>query len=152
MKATINKIDQELRILAESHLQINSYFYGRFLDIYESNNVDHLSLLANVVDVSIDRHFVSMQLSMMVCDKIDDGKFLDKNVDSMTLQVANDLIKVITTSPRWQKIGIVSDVTNLQGFTEKGGSVLNGWMFKIGLKVKNENGFCDLPITDYNYS
>ena len=151
MKATINKIDQELRLLADAHLQINSYFYGRFLDTYESNKVNHCSLLANITDVSVDRHYVNMQLSLMVCDKIDDGKSLDKNVDSMTLQVANDLIKVITTSSRWQQFGVVSDSTSLQGFTEKGGSVLNGWMFKLNFKVKNENGYCDLPIVDYSF-
>ena len=151
MKATINKIDQELRILAEAHLQINSYFYGRFLDTYESNNVNQCSLLANVTDASVDRHFVTLQLSLMICDKIDDGKDLDKDVDSMTLQIANDLIKVMTTSSRWQKFGIVNDTTSLQGFTEKGGSVLNGWMFKLNFKVKNENGYCDLPIQNYTY-
>lgn len=151
MKATINKIDQELRLLADAHLQINSYFYGRFLDTYESNRVNHCSLLANITDTTIDRHYVTLQLSLMVCDKIDDGKSLDKNVDSMTLQVANDLIKVITTSSRWQQFGVVSDSTSLQGFTEKGGSVLNGWMFKLNFKVKNENGYCDLPIVDYSF-
>ncbi len=151
MKATINKIDQELRLLADAHLQINSYFYGRFLDTYESNKVNHCSLLANITDTTIDRHYVTLQLSLMVCDKIDDGKSLDKNVDSMTLQVANDLIKVITTSSRWQQFGVVSDSTSLQGFTEKGGSVLNGWMFKLNFKVKNENGYCDLPIVDYSF-
>ena len=151
MKATINKIDQELRLLADAHLQINSYFYGRFLDIYESNKVNHCSLLANITDTTIDRHYVTLQLSLMVCDKIDDGKELDKYVDSTTLEIANDLIKVITTSARWQQFGVVSDATTLQGFTEKGGSVLNGWMFKINFKIKNENGYCDLPIIDYNY-
>ena len=151
MKATINKIDQELRLLADAHLQINSYFYGQFLDIYESNQVNHCSLLANITDATIDRHYVTLQLSLMVCDKIDDGKKTAKYVDSATLQITNDLIKVITTSNRWQEFGVVDTSTAIQNFSQKGGSVLNGWFCTLNIKIKNENGYCDLPIIDYNY-
>jgi len=151
MKATINKIDQELRLLADAHLQINSYFYGQFLDIYESNKVNHTSLLANITDATIDRHYVTLQLGLMVCDKIDDGKKTAKYVDSETLQIMNDLIKVITTSNRWQEYGVVDGVTTIQNFSQRGGSVLNGWFCNLSIKIKNENGYCDLPIIDYNY-
>jgi len=151
MKATIKKISSELSLLASAHLQINSYFYGQFLDIYESNEVNQTSLLANIKDVSIDRHFVTMQLGLMVCDKIDDGKKVATDVDSETLQIMNDLIKVITTSVRWQQFGIVSDSTSIQNFSQKGGSVLNGWFCNLSIKVKNENGYCDLPIIEYSY-
>jgi hypothetical protein len=151
MKATIKKISSELSLLASAHLQINSYFYGQFLDIYESNEVNQTSLLANIKDVSIDRHFVTMQLGLMVCDKIDDGKKVATDVDSETLQIMNDLIKVITTSARWQQFGIVSDSTSIQNFSQKGGSVLNGWFCNLSIKVKNENGYCDLPIIEYSY-
>ena len=151
MKATIKKISSELSLLASAHLQINSYFYGQFLDIYESNEVNQTSLLANIKDVSIDRHFVTMQLGLMVCDKIDDGKKVATDVDSETLQIMNDLIKVITTSVRWQQFGIVSDSTSIQNFSQKGGSVLNGWFCNLNVKVKNENGYCDLPIIEYSY-
>ena len=151
MNATINKISAELKELATAHLQINSYFYGQFLDIYESKEVNHTSLLANIKDVSIDRHYVTMQLGLMVCDKIDDGKKVATNVDSETLQIMNDLIRVITTSSRWQDFGIVSDSTSVQNFSQKGGSVLNGWFCTLNIKIKNENGYCDLPIINYNY-
>ena len=151
MRATIKKIDRELRELAEAHLQINQYFYGPFLDVYESNNVKHTSLIANVTDATIDRNFVTLRLGLMVCDKIDDAKLIDSYVDSDTLQVMNDLIKVITTSARWQKYGIVSDSTAVQNFTQKGGSVLNGWFCQLNLKIKNDNGYCDLPIDNYTY-
>ena len=63
----------------------------------------------------------------------------------------NDLIKVITTSVRWQKYGVVSDSTTIQNFSQKGGSVLNGWFCQLNLKIKNKNGYCDLPIENYNY-
>jgi hypothetical protein len=151
MKATIKKIDKELKELATAHLQINAYFYGQFLDIYESNEVQHTSLIANITDATIDRHYVTLKLGLMVCDKIDDGKEVATYVDSETLQIINDLIKVITTSARWQKYGVVSDSTTIQNFSQKGGAVLNGWFCQLNLKIKNENGYCDLPIENYNY-
>lgn len=151
MRATIKKIDRELRALAEAHLQINAYFYGPFLDVYESNNVQHTSLIANITDATIDTNFVTLRLGLMVCDKIDDGKEVSSYVDSDTLEIMNDLIKVITTSARWQQYGVVSDSTGVQNFSQKGGSVLNGWFCQLNLKIKNENGYCDLPIENYTY-
>ena len=151
MRATINKIDKELRELANAHLQINSYFYGQFLDIYESNRVNHTSLLANITNATVDRHYVNLSLGLMVCDKIDNGKSIATDVDSETLRILNDLIKVITTSNRWQEFGVVTDTATCQNFSQKGGSVLNGWFTTLNLKIKNENGYCDLPIVDYSY-
>ena len=151
MKATIKKIDSELRTLCNAHLQINSYFYGDFLDIYESNKVAHTSLLANITDSTIDSHYITLVLSLAVCDKIDDAKTVSKDVDSETLQVINDIIKVIKYSNRWQEFGVVTDNTSVFNFSQRGGSVVNGWACKLNLKIKNELGDCDLPIIDYNY-
>jgi len=151
IRTTINKIDQELRNLCEAHLQINAYFYGFFLDVYESNNVKHSSVIAHVTDANIDDSYITMTINLMVCDKIDDGKSLEKYVDSTTLQIINDLIVVMTTSDRWKRLGTITNATSVQNFSQKGGSVVNGWFCNLNFRIKNAKSFCDLPIKNYIY-
>lgn len=152
MRATINQINKELREIAEAHVQINGYFYGDFLDTYESNNVEQTSLLANINSAPIDQHYITLNIDLMVMDKIDDGKENAVDVESDTLQILNDIYQVMYYSNRWQSLGVMPGTINPLKFTEKGGSVVNGWFATIGFKVKKDKqGICDLPLIGYSY-
>lgn len=152
MEATINQINRELRELATAHVQIKSYFYGDFLATYESNDVDQTSLLANINDAVIGEHFITLNIKIIVADKVDDGKENAVDIESDTLQIINDIYQVMYYSDRWQRLGITNAGLTPQKFTEKGGSVLNGWFANILFKVKKkEQGTCDLPFINYSY-
>lgn len=152
MRATINRINKELKEIAEAHIQLNSYFFGDFLDIYESNEVKQTSLLANVNNASIDQHYITLKIELMVADKLNEGQENALDIESDTLQIINDILQVIKMSNRWQYFGKSEGSTTVQKFTQKGGSVVNGWYCTLDFKVKkDEQGYCDLPLTGYSY-
>jgi hypothetical protein len=152
VKATINQINKELREIATAHVQLNSYFFGDFLDIYESDQVQQTSLLANINTAPIDEAFITLNIELIVMDKVDDGKENAIDVESDTLQILNDIYQVMKTSNRWQKLGRIDVVLNANKFTERGGSVVNGWFATIPFKVKKDKrGTCDLPLLNYSY-
>lgn len=152
MNATINQINKELNSLADAHVQINSYFFGDFLDIYESETVEQTSLLANINNATINQHYVTLKIELMVMSQILNGKENVIDVESDTLQIINDILQVIKYSNKWQKLGKHEGNTEVLKFTEKGGDILNGWYCTLSFQVKKEQqGFCDLPFINYDY-
>lgn len=139
--------------MADSHIQVNDFYFGNFLDFYSSiEKVDQLCVIASVTDATIDLHYVTLSLQLMTMDKITADKSNVNDVESDTLQVLNDFYQVIRYSKRWQEFSKVDKDLNAQKFEEKGGSVVNGWATTLMLKIKkNQTGVCDLPFINYSY-
>ena len=153
MKATINQINKELKELAKAHVQINGYFFGDFLDIYESKQVDQTSLLANINTAPIDDHFITLNIEMIVADRVNDGKENAIDIESDALQIINDIFQVMKHSERWQNLGRIDGNLQANKFTERGGTVLNGWFATIPFRVKkNKQGICDTAFQNYNFN
>lgn len=152
MKLTLRQLNKELRELASSHIQIQSYYFGEELDVQEANALKNCSLFANATTGSINDSFVTINLTLAVVDKVSTDKSNLIDVESDTLQIINDIYQVITYSNRWQKWNVVdnngSSITKLYDYTD---SILAGWTIDISLKIKINKGICDLPLIGYDY-
>ena len=152
MKATLKKIDQEFKAIAEAHLQVHSYFFGEFFEVYSQHQPEYCSLLVNVNNAIIQQKFVTLQIEILVTDKTFDGIENSIDVESDTLQILDDIVNIMNYSDRWQKFGIVDAQSTARKVVEKGGDTVNGWYLTMNFKIfKDEQGFCDLPLENYSY-
>lgn len=147
----ILKIVQEVETLADAHDQVQTFKYGEFLDIIKTDVIDYALVHLNIRQATRGEQSIIYNLELSVMDKTFKDISNINNVESNTLQVWNDLYNIIAYSPRWQEIGVINTVANPQKFRHKGDDEVTGWGGNILLEVYDEVGFCDVPVTDYDY-
>lgn len=152
MKLSIRQLDKELLELANAHLMINSYHFGNFLERMSESTIQYVTMMCDVNNASINQSYVTLNLEIMILDKITNSKADVLDVESDTLQILNDVYEVISYSDRWQDFGVIQGDFNPQKVVERSEDVVNGWYVTIPFKIKKENrGICDLPLNNYSY-
>lgn len=151
MELTIKQLNEELREIATKHTQIQSYYFGQQLDIQEANKLNNCTLIADINTGNVSSHFVTVNLVLMVVDKISTGKGNLLDVESDTLQIVNDIYSVMQYSNRWQSYNIVDTNASLQKLYEETDSIMGGWAMTINLKVKIDVGICKTAFNNYDF-
>jgi len=152
MKLTIKQLIKELQELTAAHNQVKSFEYGDFLTILK-RKVDYTCVMANVSNATYRQgsNLINLQLNLFVADKTLKGDQNKIDVESNTQQILNDLLGVITRSTRWQEFGYVTTDIPEQKYYDRTPDVVTGWNATISLEIIHKNGFCDVPIFDYDY-
>jgi len=152
MKLTIKQLIKELQDLTAAHNQVKSFEYGDFLTILK-RKVDYTCVMANVSNATYRQgsNLINLQLNLFVADKTLKGDENKIDVESNTQQILNDLLGVITRSARWQEFGYVTTDIPEQKYYDRTPDVVTGWNATISLEIIHKNGFCDVPIFNYDY-
>lgn len=152
MKLSIKKLIKELQDLTAAHNQIKTFEYGDFLTIIKKN-IDYTCVMANVSNATnrTSQNLINLSVDLFVCDKTLKGDENKVTVENNTLQILNDLLGVISYSPRWQDFGVVTTSTPYRKYYDRTADVVTGWSATITFEVIHKNGFCDVPIFDYDY-
>ncbi len=151
---TLNKLIEEFYKLADAHEMLESFYYGNFLEIYQSdasNPIAYKTMLMNVNNASIDPNYVILTVELMVMDKVFKDNDDRQDVESDTLAILGDIFSVVSYSNRWQSFCKIGGASTMRKFVNKGEDQVTGWAMTIQLNVKRKNGLCDLPISDYDY-
>ena len=92
MERTLNQIKKDLQEIATQHRQINSFFFGDFVDAINQDAVDYTLMTATLQPGSMGDNFVTVSLSIVIGDKynVDDYRTIDE-VHSDCLQICNDI-------------------------------------------------------------
>jgi len=147
----LNIIVRELRTLAQAHDQVKTFAYGHFLDVIKDNVVDYALVHVNIRSTNKAENANTFSIELGVMDKTfkDDSNIQD--VESNTYQIFIDLFNIISYSPRWQTLGVVTSPSNPQKFRYKGADEVTGWGGTISFEIYEGLGFCDVPVTGYDY-
>ena len=148
---SILKIISEFEDICNAHDQLRSFKYGEFLDIIKTDVIEYSLAHLNIRQASRGEQSISYVLEFSVMDKTFKDISNINYVESNTLQIWSDIYNIVAYSPRWQDIGIVSGIANPQKFRHKGDDEVTGWGGTINLEVYDEVGFCDVPVTGYDY-
>lgn len=148
---SILKIINEFEDICLAHDQVKSFRYGEFLDIIKSDVIDYTLCHLNIRQATRGEQSISYVLEFSVMDKTFKDISNINYVESNTLQIWNDIYNIVAYSPRWQDIGTVNTTSNPQKFRHRGDDEVTGWGGTILLEVYDEVGFCDVPVTGYDY-
>jgi hypothetical protein len=157
MITTINRLAHELEAIATAHLQLQSFYYGDIVQTYNSlGAVEHCTLLCDIKNAVINDGYTSCTLELMVLDRVltldsEVGNKPQQEVESDTLQIINDLYFIIGYSARWQAFGMIEQGSAARKVVENTPDKVTGWYISINLRLRNQQGICDLPVIDYDY-
>jgi len=153
MKSTLNQINRELQAIADAHIQVNTYYWGDFLNaINQDNPVTYPLMCCYVTGNSLSKVTIPVTINIIIADKFfKTGRQGNLNdTESDTLQVVRDIYQVISKSPRWQNLGKISGATASK-FLEKGADESAGWVLAISFTMYDSNSICDLPMIGYDF-
>jgi hypothetical protein len=153
MKSTLNQINRELQAIADAHIQVNTYYWGDFLNaINQDSAVTYPLMCCYVTGNSLSKNTIPVTINIIIADKFfKTGRQGNLNdTESDTLQVVRDVYQVISKSPRWQNLGKIIGATASK-FLEKGADESAGWVLAISFTMYDSNSICDLPMIGYDF-
>jgi hypothetical protein len=153
MKKTLNNLNTELQAIADAHLQVNTYYWGDFLNaINQDKAVTYPLMCCFVTGNSLEKVTIPVTINIIVADKFfKNGRQGNLNdTESDTLQVVRDVYEVISKSPRWQNIGKITGATASK-FLEKGADESAGWILAISFTIYDNQSICNLPMMGYDF-
>ena len=147
----LNIIVRELKELAQAHGQVRTFAYGHFLDVIKDTVIDYALVHVNIRSANKAENANTFNIELGVMDKTfkDDSNIQD--VESNCYQIFIDLFNIISYTPRWQNLGVVTTTPNPQKFRYKGADEVTGWGGTIGFEIYEGLGFCDVPVFGYDY-
>lgn len=154
MIKTLNQLKQELQIFADSHLQINEFYFGNFNQIYNEKIIRHTFLIADTQNIAPNRvrgggSYTDITFIISACDQVfpDQSNWMD--VKSDTFQIIMDC-RNIFESPRWKAFSSVQGSPTVTYFEQKGSDRVNGWVMNVTLRIPDLRDLCAIPLVDYN--
>jgi hypothetical protein len=150
MITSINQLSAELQAIQDSHYQLNSYYFGEFNLAVQNRELKYPALICDYNSGNINVSNTSIQLFVIVCDKVykDNSNLIETKSD--TLQICRDIFNVMKKSHRWQNIGRVLQ-GNISAFVERGRDEVAGHVMNVTIEMRDSNGICDLPMDGYDF-
>ena len=152
MKTPLNIVNKELKAISDSHLQVNDYHWGDFVEAINVKTVQYPLACCFVQGQSFAKNTIPLQITVVIADKYlknqREGNLND--VESDTLQIARDYYEILNSSPRWNNLGRV-DSASCSKFLNKGADECAGWILTVGFTLKDSASICDLPMQGYDF-
>lgn len=150
MITSINQLSAELKAIQDSHYQLNSYYFGEFNLALQNRELEYPLLVCDYNNGSINISNTSVQLFIIVADKVykDNSNLIETKSD--TLQICRDIFNIMKKSQRWQVLGRVTQ-GNVTSFVERGKDEVAGHVMNVTIELRDSNGICDLPMNGYDF-
>ena len=150
MITSINQLSAELKAIQDSHYQLNSYYFGEFNLALQNRELEYPLLVCDYNNGSINISNTSVQLFIIVADKVykDNSNLIETKSD--TLQICRDIFNIMKKSQRWQVLGRVTQ-GNVTSFVERGKDEVAGHVMNVTIELRDTNGICDLPLNGYDF-
>lgn len=150
MITSINQLSAELKAIQDSHYQLNSYYFGEFNLALQNRELEYPLLVCDYNNGSINVSNTSVQLFIIVADKVykDNSNLIETKSD--TLQICRDIFNVMKKSQRWQVLGRVTQ-GNVTSFVERGKDEVAGHVMNVTIELRDTNGICELPMNGYDF-
>lgn len=151
MDKTLNQIKKEFNEIATQHRQINSFFWGDFLDAISQDAVQYPLMVTTVQPGSMGDDFVRVNVQVIICDKYNQSDYdqIDE-VHSDCLQVCND-IRITLKQYRFEDYMSINGELSTDPFINRGQDMTAGWTMNLSLDVYDNEDFCSIPYDNYDF-
>ena len=150
MKISVNQLRLELADIEQSHLQLNTFFWGDFPRAVNEENINYPLMASYFPNAGFLDNQTTLPITIVIADKIYDDYTNLNDVESDTLQICRDVFNIMNKSTRWQKIGRVESCS-LTKFIESNADVCAGYVMTVNFTLRDSNSICDLPMSGYDF-
>lgn len=143
---TFNNVYELLKRIAESHFQINTFYFGDMSEIDGKDNIVYPLLLAIPIQSEVNENTINHTFRIIVADMVDKDEANENEVLSDTQSILSDVVKVL----RYE-----SDDYNLLNspilipFTERFGDEVTGWGGEFEIEFDFNQSECNIPIDSF---
>jgi hypothetical protein len=151
VEITINQLVKEFGIIAEQHKQINSFFFGDFLNaLNQSEAVNYPLLCVMLMPGSMSEKTVNLTAIITVCDKyiVDQNRSIIE-VHSDTLQILRD-IDLTLRQERFEDLTLDTQHST-EPFVERSQDIVAGWSMQMTMSVFDNQNWCEIPYGFYDF-
>ena len=151
MDKTLNQIKRDLNEIATQHRQINSFFFGDFMDAISGDAVDYTLMVVTIQPGVMGEDFIDVNLNIVICDKYNEEDFRQiDEVHSDCLQICRDIYTTMRQNKFEDYLDINGDVSTTP-FINRGHDITAGWSLDISLKVYDDQNWCAIPYDSYDF-
>lgn len=150
MKISINQLRLELADIEQSHLQLNTFFWGDFPRAVNEENINYPLMASYFPSAGFLDNQTTLPITIVIADKIYDDYTNLNDVESDTIQICRDVFNIMNKSTRWQLLGRVESCS-LTKFIESNADVCAGYVMTINFTLRDSNSICDLPMSGYDF-
>lgn len=144
---TLNQLVENLRVIAENHLQINRFLYGEPHEFYLSGVTSSPEMWVACESVNRDVSGVSIfNMNIVLADNVKRGEANELEVESDLVQIAEDVIAQLKHPTYGWNLQDGSNI-RLSIRTESTPKNLTTVEFQVSLRVKKPNNRCAIPFT-----
>ena len=145
---TYNQVIKNLNNIADSHLQINSFFYGYVEDIATSGTIYYPMMSVTPTPAYFRDKALYLNFTIAFMDLVHKGGTNVQDVESDMLSVALDIISQLQSS----EYGFMLDTNSprLEPFRDKFADEVTGWSCDLILKLPIGFDRCQIPIETIN--
>lgn len=147
MKTTLRQLDRALAELTASHSQVNSYFWGDWVDSFEGRNQTFPAIVCNVTDPKFEQQVTSINLNIICTDQVTKGREILAEVESDTLQILRDYYQALKNGKNWNDLFTITGASVPLKFKDSSPDEVAGWMLTLNLNLAEGSRLCDLPFT-----
>ena len=136
------------------HPQVNSFGFGSLdqltMDIETKQEPKYTRVYAIPGEVSLNQNIIQYNLSIVICDRVEDDLSNQRDVMSDTLEIAKDLFTIYYRSYTQEEGAFTLDYDPLWGpsvspFLERFETILGGWTLNLTVEQPFDYNRCDLP-------
>ena len=150
MKISVNQLRLELADIEQSHLQLNTFFWGDFPRAVNEENINYPLMASYFPNAGFVDNQTTLPITIVIADKIYDDYTNLNDVESDTLQICRDVFNIMNKSTRWQLLGRVESCS-LTKFIESNADVCAGYVMTVNFTLRDSNSICDLPMSGYDF-
>jgi hypothetical protein len=151
MERTIVQLKSDLKEIATQHKQINSFFWGDFVDAINKDAVDYPLMVCTLQPGSKSENTIKVNFTVIIADKYNEGDFrMIDEVHSDTYQIQNDIYITMKQNKFEEYLSIVSDTTDTP-FINEGADLTAGWSSSFEVEIWNQECQNSIPYTSYNF-
>jgi hypothetical protein len=151
MERTLNQIKKDVQEIATQHRQVNSFFWGDFIDAISRDAINYTLMVATIQPGTMGDGFVNVNLNIVVCDKYNEEDYnqIDE-VHSDCLQICRDIFITMKQNRFDDYLDIDGDISTIP-FINKGHDITAGWSMDISLKVYDDMNWCAIPFDSFDF-
>lgn len=147
---SLNVLVREFEEIQKAHYQLNSFYFGELNSKIADRNISYPLMGVDYKTGSINDLNTSINFFILIGDRIykDHSNLIETKSD--TMQICRDIYNLLKKSPRWYKLGRISNA-RIEVFTERSQDAIAGHVLSFTFDLRDSNGICNLPLNGYDY-
>lgn len=144
MKKSLADIKELLKEIANNHANINSYFFGSYVEAVSRDALTYPAMIPTVQPSTLSFKKANINMDVYFVDKYKESDYeMRDDVLSDLLLIATD-VRALMRKEIYDDFEINQNIT-LNPFVNYGGDLTCGWVMSIDFEIDDLMNYCAVP-------